>query len=81
MRRFLGLALLIFVAVAGWRIGEILSTDALGMAFQIADDLLDVHSDAATMGKATLKDAGLGKLTYPGLLGLEGAQRELQQAH
>ena len=35
MRRFLGLALLIFVAVAGWRIGEILSTDALGMALGV----------------------------------------------
>ncbi|HQR41984.1 MAG TPA: polyprenyl synthetase family protein [Gemmatales bacterium] len=55
--------------------------DALGLAFQIADDLLDIHSDAVTMGKATQKDAGQGKLTYPGLLGLEGAQRELQQAH
>lgn len=35
MKRFLGLALLIFVAVAGWRIGELLSTDALGMALGV----------------------------------------------
>jgi geranylgeranyl diphosphate synthase, type II len=55
--------------------------DALGLAFQIADDLLDVHSDVATLGKATQKDAGLGKLTYPGLLGVDGARRELQRAH
>jgi geranylgeranyl diphosphate synthase type II len=55
--------------------------DALGLAFQIADDLLDVHSDATTLGKATQKDAGMGKLTYPGLLGVDGAQQELQRAH
>lgn len=35
MRKFLGIALLIFVAVAGWRIGELLSTDALGMALGV----------------------------------------------
>lgn len=55
--------------------------DALGLAFQIADDLLDVHSDAATLGKATQKDAGQGKLTYPGLLGVDGARHELHRAH
>jgi geranylgeranyl diphosphate synthase type II len=53
----------------------------LGLAFQIADDLLDVQSNAATLGKATQKDANHGKLTYPGLLGIDGAQRELQLAH
>ncbi len=53
----------------------------LGLAFQIADDLLDVQSNSATLGKATQKDASHGKLTYPGLLGIEGAQRELKQAH
>lgn len=52
----------------------------LGLAFQIADDLLDVQSNSATLGKATQKDANHGKLTYPGLLGIEGAQRELKQA-
>lgn len=35
MKRFLGIALLIFVAAAGWRIGELLSTDALGMALGV----------------------------------------------
>lgn len=53
----------------------------LGLAFQIADDLLDVQSDAATLGKATQKDASHGKLTYPGLLGIEGAKRELKHTH
>ncbi|HQR07764.1 MAG TPA: polyprenyl synthetase family protein [Gemmatales bacterium] len=53
----------------------------LGLAFQISDDLLDVQSDAATLGKNTQKDAAKGKLTYPGLLGIEGAKKELQLAH
>jgi geranylgeranyl diphosphate synthase type II len=53
----------------------------LGLAFQIADDLLDVQSDAATMGKATQKDAQRGKLTYPGLLGVEGARAQLLRAY
>lgn len=52
----------------------------LGLAFQISDDLLDVQSNAGELGKATQKDAGKGKLTYPGLLGVEGARRELQLA-
>ncbi|MEM7295503.1 MAG: polyprenyl synthetase family protein [Pseudomonadota bacterium] len=47
---------------------------ALGLAFQIADDLLDVTSDAETMGKATGKDAGAGKATFVSHLGVEGAR-------
>jgi len=55
--------------------------EQLGLAFQIADDLLDVQSDAGTLGKKTQKDAAKGKLTYPGLLGIEGAKNELKLAH
>jgi geranylgeranyl diphosphate synthase type II len=40
-----------------------------GLAFQITDDLLDVEGDAGHAGKRVGKDAGRGKLTYPGLLG------------
>jgi geranylgeranyl diphosphate synthase, type II len=47
----------------------------LGLAFQITDDLLDVTSDAAALGKAAGKDAQLGKATYPSLFGLDGARR------
>jgi geranylgeranyl diphosphate synthase type II len=45
--------------------------NSLGLAFQVVDDLLDVESNAAAMGKRTGKDQSRGKLTYPGLLGVE----------
>jgi len=58
---------------------------AIGLAFQLADDLLDVTADAATMGKATGKDAAAGKATLVGLNGVEWAQSQLRglvaQAH
>ncbi len=47
---------------------------ALGLAFQIADDILDIEGDAATVGKAVRKDAEAGKATFVSLLGLEGAK-------
>ncbi len=53
--------------------------DAIGLMFQVVDDLLDVTSDAAALGKATQKDAAAGKLTYPGLMGVDGAEAEVQR--
>ncbi len=47
---------------------------ALGLAFQIADDILDVTGDAAVAGKRLGKDAAAGKATFVSLLGLEGAR-------
>lgn len=50
--------------------------DALGLAFQIIDDLLDVEESSATLGKTAGKDVAQGKLTYPALLGVESARVE-----
>ena len=51
---------------------------ALGLAFQIADDILDVEGDSATVGKATGKDAEAGKATFVSLLGLQEAKNRAQ---
>ncbi len=48
---------------------------AFGLAFQVTDDLLDVESTAEQAGKRVGKDAARGKLTYPGLLGVEESRR------
>ncbi len=50
----------------------------IGLAFQIADDLLDVTGDEAEVGKKTQKDAGAGKATFVSLLGVDKAS---EQAH
>ena len=50
--------------------------DALGLLFQIADDLLDVTQTSETLGKTAGKDSAQEKLTYPSVFGLEGAFRE-----
>ncbi|MCH2210457.1 MAG: polyprenyl synthetase family protein [Fuerstiella sp.] len=50
--------------------------ECCGLAFQIADDLLDVTGCGAKLGKETGRDRELGKLTYPGVLGVEGSRRK-----
>ncbi len=57
------------------RLGEF--GTAIGLAFQLADDLLDVTADAASMGKATGKDSAAGKATLVALNGVDWARQQL----
>ncbi|OEF23920.1 (2E,6E)-farnesyl diphosphate synthase [Vibrio rumoiensis] len=52
--------------------------DAVGLAFQVQDDILDIISDTETLGKPQGSDQNLNKSTYPALLGLEGAMEKAQ---
>lgn len=73
-------ALLTWAATSGARLASAdisalkVYGDKLGLAFQIADDVLDVTGDAAAVGKAVGKDADAGKATFVSLLGLEEAK-------
>ena len=52
--------------------------EKVGLAFQVVDDILDVTATTEEMGKDQGSDAQRGKITYPGLFGLEGAR---ERAH
>jgi len=80
-------ALLRFGCIAGALLGQASAKEyqalddfgrALGEAFQIADDLLDVESDAATLGKPAGADAELGKTTFVTQLGIDGAKQRVR---
>jgi len=80
-------ALLKFACCAGAILGEATIAQraaldrygaAVGQAFQIADDLLDVEGDPALVGKQTGKDAVAGKATIVGILGVDGAKARLR---
>ena len=53
--------------------------EAIGLAFQVADDVLDATADAATLGKTPGKDAEQGKLTYVAVHGLTAARAEAER--
>ena len=53
--------------------------EALGLAFQVVDDILDVTADSATLGKTAGKDAAADKPTYVALMGLQAAQRHADE--
>ncbi len=78
-------ALIAWSAMAGARMAQVNTgqlqkyASAVGLAFQIADDILDVTGDTATVGKATGKDANAGKATFVSHLGLDGAKRRADE--
>jgi len=55
--------------------------NAVGLAFQIQDDLLDVTGDAALLGKATGADSDRAKPTYPSIIGITASQQRMRQLH
>lgn len=81
-------ALLRFAVEAGALLGAAPAKDracltaygmAIGAAFQVADDILDVEGSSVEIGKATAKDADAGKATLVGLLGVDPARQRLAQ--
>ena len=55
--------------------------EAIGLMFQIVDDLLDVTQSTEHLGKTAGKDADQDKLTYPGLIGVDASRQEVQRLH
>src|SRR6266700_3792139 len=80
-------ALLRYGCIAGAILGQATAKEyqalddygrALGEAFQIADDLLDVEGDAAALGEPSGQDAAMGKTTFVTQLGIEGAKQRVR---
>lgn len=55
--------------------------EAIGLMFQIVDDVLDVTQSAEHLGKASGKDTSAGKLTFPGVLGIEESKAQVGRLH
>jgi len=52
---------------------------ALGLAFQVRDDILDIEGDSATLGKTAGKDVAQDKATFPALIGLDASRERLDE--
>jgi farnesyl diphosphate synthase len=52
---------------------------ALGLAFQVRDDILDIEASSEQLGKTAGKDVAQAKSTYPALLGMDGAKAKLEE--
>nr|WP_086939013.1 (2E,6E)-farnesyl diphosphate synthase [Thaumasiovibrio occultus] len=79
-------AVLLGAYAAGERAQTVLShldtyANAIGLAFQVQDDILDITGDTATLGKPQGSDLEANKSTYPALMGLEAAQQKAQQLY
>ncbi|MEO7258235.1 MAG: farnesyl diphosphate synthase [Luteimonas sp.] len=61
------------------RVGLDTFADALGLAFQIRDDLLDVEADDVALGKTAGKDVEQGKATFPAIIGVEASRARLRE--
>ena len=55
--------------------------EAIGLAFQVRDDILDIQSDTETLGKSQGADIAAGKPTYPSIIGMKAAKEKLYQLH
>jgi geranylgeranyl pyrophosphate synthase len=80
-------AAVMMAAACGGRISDAVARSldefarAIGLAFQIQDDLLDVEGDATLLGKNTGADRALNKPTYPSSVGVEAARRRMHELH
>ena len=79
LRASLKMGAIVAGAPQDWRSALDVYGRAVGLAFQIVDDLLDVHGDEVKLGKRVNKDSGLGKWTYPALLGVDGSRALAKQ--
>ncbi len=55
--------------------------DAIGLAFQVRDDILDIESDTDTLGKQQGADIAAGKPTYPSIIGMDAAKAKAKKLH
>ena len=79
LRAALGMGAAIAQATEPWAEALDRYGKAVGLAFQIVDDLLDVQGDQTKLGKRVGKDSELGKWTYPRFLGIDGSRRRARQ--